>query len=158
MRAHQQGISPRLRGPHTRRRIRKDLHPRSSVARRESFCPLDKDLSWKSGSRRCPLSQIPTHNPVCPSKRRYTSQTRPMKKLTLLPLALLIATTALANSRNWKPAKIDVSSETSVSSKLLGEKNTMRYTIETEDMIYFVEYIFKTGHADSHPPNLTETE
>jgi len=27
---------------------RKNLHPRSSVARRESFCPLDKDLSWKS--------------------------------------------------------------------------------------------------------------
>src|SRR5437660_11880193 len=30
---------------------RKDLHPRSSVARRESFCPLDKDLSWKSDYR-----------------------------------------------------------------------------------------------------------
>jgi hypothetical protein len=26
----------------------KELHPRSSVACRESFCPLDKDLSWKS--------------------------------------------------------------------------------------------------------------
>ena len=37
------------RGQHTRRRIRKDLHPRSSIARRESFCPPDKDLSWKSG-------------------------------------------------------------------------------------------------------------
>src|SRR5258708_27945887 len=42
---------PRLRSPHTRRRIRKNLHPRSSEARRESFCPLDKDLSWKSGYR-----------------------------------------------------------------------------------------------------------
>jgi len=83
-----------------------------------------------------------------------------MKKLILPLLAFLIATasTSLANNRNWKPAKIDVSSETSVSSKLLGEKNTMRYTIETEDMIYFVEYVFKPGHADSHPPNLTETE
>jgi VWFA-related protein len=30
----------------------KDLHPRSSVARRESFCPLDKDLSWKSRNRK----------------------------------------------------------------------------------------------------------
>src|SRR5579863_5702899 len=59
MRAHQQGISPRLRGPHTRRRIRKDLHPRSSVARRESSCPLDKDLSWKSPNRKL------TH---CPAK------------------------------------------------------------------------------------------
>jgi len=46
---------PRLRGQHTRRRIRKDLHPRSSVARRESFCPLDKDLSWKSDNRTSPV-------------------------------------------------------------------------------------------------------
>jgi hypothetical protein len=42
---------PRLRGQHTRRRLRKNLHPRSSEARRESFCPLDKDLSWKSAHR-----------------------------------------------------------------------------------------------------------
>src|SRR5467141_4529901 len=39
---------PRLRSQHTWRRIRKNLHPRSSEARQESFCPLDKDLSWKS--------------------------------------------------------------------------------------------------------------
>jgi hypothetical protein len=32
---------------------KKELHPRSSVARRESFCPLDKDLSWKSRNRTC---------------------------------------------------------------------------------------------------------
>jgi hypothetical protein len=38
-----------------RRRITKDLHPRSSVARRESFCPLDKDLSWKSDNRTSPV-------------------------------------------------------------------------------------------------------
>src|SRR5467141_613912 len=44
-------IGTTLRGQHTRRGIRKDLHPRSSVARQESFCPLDKDLSWKSGYR-----------------------------------------------------------------------------------------------------------
>src|SRR6267154_4952832 len=32
-------------------RNQKNLHPRSSQARQESFCPLDKDLSWKSGNR-----------------------------------------------------------------------------------------------------------
>jgi len=37
-----------LGGQHTRRRIRKNLYPRSSRAPQESFCPLDKDLSWKS--------------------------------------------------------------------------------------------------------------
>src|SRR6266852_2540712 len=42
---------PRPRGQPTRRRIRKNLYPRSSEARRESFCPLDKDLSWKSRYR-----------------------------------------------------------------------------------------------------------
>jgi hypothetical protein len=42
---------PRLRGQHTRRRIRKNLYTRSSEARRESFCLLDKDLSWKSPNR-----------------------------------------------------------------------------------------------------------
>src|SRR5216684_981308 len=44
---------PRLRGQHTRRRIRKNLYTRSSEARWESFCPLDKDLSWKSDYRTC---------------------------------------------------------------------------------------------------------
>jgi hypothetical protein len=57
---------PRLRGQHTRRRNRKNLHPRSSGARRESFCPLDKDLSWKSGRGRdagCPTP--PRTDPTC---------------------------------------------------------------------------------------------
>src|ERR1700730_11692313 len=43
---------PRLRSQHTRRRTEKNLHPRSSEARQESFLPLDKDLSWKSAYRR----------------------------------------------------------------------------------------------------------
>src|SRR5882762_9443663 len=37
--------------PLRRRRIRKNLYPRSSEARRKSSCPLDKDLSWKSDYR-----------------------------------------------------------------------------------------------------------
>ena len=39
---------PRPRGPHTRRRIRKNLHPCSSGSASGDFLPLDKDLSWKS--------------------------------------------------------------------------------------------------------------
>src|SRR5882762_10151901 len=68
---------PRLRGQHTRRRIRKDLHPRSSVARRESFCPLDKDLSWKSGSTDKDLSwksgnrKLNHYHKIRPSKFRF---------------------------------------------------------------------------------------
>ena len=37
----------------TRRRSETNLHPRSSEARQENFCPLDKDLSWKSANRTC---------------------------------------------------------------------------------------------------------
>jgi hypothetical protein len=45
---------PRLRGQHTRgEETKKNLHPRSSEARPESCCPLDKDLSWKSDYRTC---------------------------------------------------------------------------------------------------------
>src|SRR5271154_5490353 len=46
------------REANTRRRIRKNLHPRSSEARRESFCPLDKDLSWKSDYRTCSFQYL----------------------------------------------------------------------------------------------------
>jgi hypothetical protein len=82
-----------------------------------------------------------------------------MKKLRLLLLTLLVATTSLANTRDWKPGKIDLTSETKVSSKLLGEKSTMHYTIETEDMIYFAEYTYKPGqHGDSGPPHILLAE
>jgi hypothetical protein len=74
-----------------------------------------------------------------------------MKKFSLLMLALLIATTSLAKTRNWKSAKIEASSETDVSWKLFGEKNTIHYTIETEDMIYFADYTYTPGpNTDSH--------
>src|SRR6202011_5284930 len=39
------------RPTHAAKKFKKNLHPRSSEARRESFCPLDKDLSWKSRYR-----------------------------------------------------------------------------------------------------------
>jgi hypothetical protein len=45
-------IGTRPRGQHNALKNLKSLHPRSSRARRESFCPLDKDLSWKSRNRR----------------------------------------------------------------------------------------------------------
>ena len=78
-----------------------------------------------------------------------------MKKLNLLTLMLLVLTAPPANSRQWKMAKVELTSETDVSSKLLGEKNTVHYTIETEDMIYFAEYTFKPGHSNSHVPDVT---
>jgi hypothetical protein len=82
-----------------------------------------------------------------------------MKKLRLLLLTLLVATTSLANTRDWKIGKIDVTSENNVSSKLGGEKSTMHYTIETGDMICFAEYSYKPGqHNDSQPPHILLNE
>lgn len=78
-----------------------------------------------------------------------------MKKPWLLMLTLLVATTSLAKTREWKTAKIEATSETDVSWKVWGEKNTMHYTIETDDMIYFADYTYKPRqHSDSHPPNI----
>ncbi|MGC1484288.1 MAG: hypothetical protein WA789_10880 [Candidatus Acidiferrum sp.] len=78
-----------------------------------------------------------------------------MKKLRLLMFTLLVATSSLAKTRHWKTAEIEATSETNVSWKVWGEKTTMHYTIETEDMIYFAEYSFKPGqHRDSHPPQI----
>jgi hypothetical protein len=79
----------------------------------------------------------------------------PMKKLILFTLVLLVLAVSPANSRQWKMAKVELTSETDVSSKLLGEKNTVHFTIETEDMIYFAEYTFKPGHSNSHIPDVT---
>lgn len=78
-----------------------------------------------------------------------------MKKLRLLMLTLLVATTSLAKTREWKTAKIEATSETNVSWKMWGEKTTMHYTIETDDTIFFADYTYKPGqHSDSHPPNI----
>jgi hypothetical protein len=82
-----------------------------------------------------------------------------MKKLRLLLLTLLVASTSLANTRDWKPGKMDLTSETKVSSKLGGEKGTMHYTIETADTIYFAEYTYKPGHhGDGEPPHILLAE
>jgi hypothetical protein len=78
-----------------------------------------------------------------------------MKKLSLFTLMLLILTASPVNARQWKMAKVELTSETDVSSKLLGERNTVHYTIETEDMIYFAEFTFKPGHSNSHVPDVT---
>jgi len=78
-----------------------------------------------------------------------------MKTLSLGILALFLTASAAAD-RDWKLAKIEATSETDVSSKLLGEKNTTHYIIETEDMVYFADYSFNPAHkSDSHPPGIS---
>jgi hypothetical protein len=79
-----------------------------------------------------------------------------MKIFSLLILALFLTAASSAADRDWKIAKIEATSETDVSSKLGGEKNTTHYTIETQDMIYFADYSFNPAHkSGSHPPGIS---
>ncbi len=57
----------------------------------------------------------------------------------------LLAMTGEAKSRDWKTARVINSSESAVSWVVSGQKNTMHYTIETDDMVYFVDYSYKPG-------------
>jgi hypothetical protein len=68
-----------------------------------------------------------------------------MKIFKLLILTILITTVSLATAREWKQATIVITSQTNTSWPLWGEKDTLHYTIETTDMIYFVEYTYKAG-------------
>ena len=86
-----------------------------------------------------------------------------MKKSAGL-LLLLAATACLGRTRDWKPAKILSVSETNVSGPLIRETSTMHYTIETEDLVLFLDYSYhpsgKTPSPDQHnkngPPGMAE--
>jgi hypothetical protein len=79
----------------------------------------------------------------------------PMKRLWLLLLTVSIATASLANTRAWKSAIVINVSETDVSGGIRRDANTLHYTIETDDMIYFVDYTYKPGqHDKSGAPNV----
>jgi hypothetical protein len=78
-----------------------------------------------------------------------------MKKFRLLMLTMMVATASLANTRKWKTASVVDASETDVSGEVRGKRNIMHYTIETDDMIYFVDYTYKPGqHGNSRAPDI----
>jgi hypothetical protein len=68
-----------------------------------------------------------------------------MKKLTLLLLMLALATVAVAKVRDWKTARVINATESAVSWVVTGQKNTMHYTMETDDMVYFVDFTYMPG-------------
>ena len=68
---------------HMRTRIRRDLRPRSSEARRESLCPLVKDQSWKSMTLKLEyLSGVSPECPLIPLK--YFGQSEAKQRRTLV--------------------------------------------------------------------------
>lgn len=68
-----------------------------------------------------------------------------MNKSILLLTAMLLATACLANTRNWKAARVIDSTETEQTGGFKGDTNTLHYTIETDDAVYFVDYAYKPG-------------
>jgi len=82
-----------------------------------------------------------------------------MRKLFLLILPLCLATASFANSRAWIEAVVINVSETDVTSELRAPKNTMHYTIETVDTIYFADFAFKPGERkDGTAPDIAVNE
>jgi hypothetical protein len=78
-----------------------------------------------------------------------------MKKLVFLTTLFATASLAQAQAREWKAGTIVLTSENVVSWPLWGEKDILHYTIETSDMIYFVDYTYKPGqHNNSHGPDI----
>jgi len=78
-----------------------------------------------------------------------------MKTIKLLMLIILAATATLANTRNWKPARVVEESETDVSGELRKSKNTVHYTVETADGVYYVDYTYDPDKkSNNRPPDL----
>lgn len=76
-----------------------------------------------------------------------------MKKLGLL-LMIFAASVASANSRDWKSGRVINSSETEVSG-MRGDTNTLHYTVETDTMIYDLDYSYKpTQRGSSGAPDI----
>jgi hypothetical protein len=73
-----------------------------------------------------------------------------MKKFRLLMLTMLATTATLANTREWKIAMVVDASETDVSGEVRGKRTIMHYTMETDDMIYLVEYTYKPGQQSNN--------
>ncbi len=71
-----------------------------------------------------------------------------MKKPQLLSgliLLTLLATVCVAHTRDWKTARVINVSENDVSWVLSGQTNIMHYTLETDDMVYFLDFKYKPG-------------
>lgn len=85
-----------------------------------------------------------------------------MKRAALI-LAVLCASVVLAKPRDWKSAIVTSAETTVVSMAAWGDTNIIHYKIETDDMIYVLDYAFNPAvkapwpgqHSRTRAPNLT---
>ncbi len=75
-----------------------------------------------------------------------------MKKYTALIL-LLLAIACFAKTREWKSAKVIDVSATDVHKALGGATHIMHYTVETDDVVYLLDYACK--HDINRAPDVT---
>jgi hypothetical protein len=73
-----------------------------------------------------------------------------MKKFVLF-ISLLTATVCFAGTRDWKDAIVIDSKETRVSGPLVNDSTIIRYTIESYDTVYVLEYSFHPTSTASSP-------
>lgn len=69
--------------------------------------------------------------------------------LLILLITLCLATVLTANTRDWKEAVVINVTETDVTGELRAPKNTMHFTIETVDTIYFADFVYKPGDRNN---------
>ena len=80
-----------------------------------------------------------------------------------LMLLMLAATLGEAKTRDWKDAKVTDVSETIVSAASWGDTNIRHYTIETDEMVYVLDYAYNPAvkapwrgqHSKNRAPDVT---
>ncbi len=79
-----------------------------------------------------------------------------MLRIVVLMSLVMVGTSACeAKTRDWKTARVINSTESAVSWVVTGQKNTMHYTVETDDMVYFIDYTYQPGeHKNGKPPDI----
>ncbi len=86
-----------------------------------------------------------------------------MKRVGLLLLMIALTSAAFPKTREWKEAKVTDVSDTIVSAASWGDTNIRHYTIETDDMIYVLDYAYNPAikapwpgqHSKNRAPDVT---
>ena len=87
-----------------------------------------------------------------------------MKRIGLLLLVTIwITSVSFAKTREWKEAKVTDVSETIVAAAAWGDTNIRHYTVETDEMIYVLDYAYNPAvkapwpgqHSKNRAPDVT---
>ena len=81
----------------------------------------------------------------------------------LLLLVMLSAPVSFAKTRAWKEATVTDVTETVVSAAAWGDTNIRHYTVETDDMVYVLDYAYNPAvkvpwpgqHSKNRAPDVT---